>query len=311
MHVSEMQRRRLLLAVVEIVAQEGSEAATAGRVCERAHISRRTFYELFCDREDCLLSAFERELERLAERIVPAYESRQTWPERIRAGLQVLLEHFEDEPAVARMCMVEASRGPRVLEYRKRVLDTLTVAVDEGRRGSKAGIAPPQLTAESIVGGAISVIAGRLAEHDPRPLTELVNPLMGMIVFPYLGALASQAELETPLPVRAPRSTDDASDSGAGLGLDPFRDLPIRITFRTARVLATIAEQPGASNRQIGEAAGVPDQGQISKLLARLQRHELIANQGAGHAKGEANSWTLTQRGKSIEETIGVQREGK
>ena len=52
-HVIEMQRRRLTHAVVEVVGEHGLEAATVGRVCEQAGVSRRTFYELFGDREEC------------------------------------------------------------------------------------------------------------------------------------------------------------------------------------------------------------------------------------------------------------------
>jgi hypothetical protein len=57
--------------------------------------------------------------------------------------------------------------------------------VDEGRSESKT--APPPLTAQSTVGGAVSVIHTRVLEENPRPLAELLNPLMSMIVHPYLG----------------------------------------------------------------------------------------------------------------------------
>ena len=54
-------------------------------------------------------------------------------------------------------------------------------------------------------------------------------------------------------------------------GEDPLRDVPMRMTYRTALVLEQVAGYPGASNRVIGEGAGIPDQGQVSKLLARLE----------------------------------------
>jgi DNA-binding MarR family transcriptional regulator len=34
----------------------------------------------------------------------------------------------------------------------------------------------------------------------------------------------------------------------------------------------------GVSNREIGEYAGINDQGQVSKLLARLEEHGLVEN---------------------------------
>ena len=129
-----------------------------------------------------------------------------------------------------------------------------------------------------------------------RPLVELTGPLMAMIVHPYLGAAAARRELELPAP-RVPRRSPRN-------GADPFRGLPIRFTYRTALVLGTIAEEPGASNRYVAERAGILDEGQVSRLLRRLQDCDLIENRGEGHARGEPNAWSLTQRGEAIHAAI-------
>jgi AcrR family transcriptional regulator len=306
-HVSEMQRRRLLLATVELVAQEGLDGTSVGGICQRAHVSRRTFYDLFADREECVLAALEGEVERIAEHVLPAYTASRSWRERLRAGLGALLEYFEQEPAAARLCVIEATRGSRIMEYRRGVLDELAKAVEKGREETRRrGDGPPQLTAESIVGGVLAVIVTRLSESNDEPLTGLLSPLMGMIVYPYLGAAAAGKELKRPTIPTASRGPAGRTSEAGGSRLDPFADLPIRITFRTARVLATIADRPGASNREIGEAGGVHDQGQISRLLTRLARSELITNTGQGQVRGEANAWTLTQRGTAIHNAIAT-----
>ncbi len=80
----------------------------------------------------------------------------------------------------------------------------------------------------------------------------------------------------------------------------------MRLTYRTLRVLSAIASQPGASNRQVGETAGVHDQGQISKLLARLERLGLIQNAGQGQPRGEPNAWGLTARGFEVQAALGT-----
>jgi DNA-binding MarR family transcriptional regulator len=122
---------------------------------------------------------------------------------------------------------------------------------------------------------------------------------MAMIVHPYLGASAARKELELPAPA-SPASTARSS-------ADPFKGLPIRFTYRTALVLATIASDPGASNRHIADCSGIADEGQISRLLRRLQSCELIENGGQGHTKGEPNAWKLTERGEAIHKTIAAQ----
>jgi DNA-binding MarR family transcriptional regulator len=77
----------------------------------------------------------------------------------------------------------------------------------------------------------------------------------------------------------------------------------MRLTYRTARVLEGIAEHPGASNREAGNYAGIPDPGQVSKLLARLERLGLLAK-GAVRAKGEPNAWALTPQGVQVAQNI-------
>jgi DNA-binding MarR family transcriptional regulator len=81
----------------------------------------------------------------------------------------------------------------------------------------------------------------------------------------------------------------------------------MRITYRTVRVLIAIGSEPGASNREIATAAGIADQGQVSKLLTRLDSLGLIRNEGMGHVKGAPNAWALTPKGEEVERAIRVQ----
>jgi len=72
----------------------------------------------------------------------------------------------------------------------------------------------------------------------------------------------------------------------------------MRLTYRTLRVLRVIAAQPGLSNRQIGERAGIRAQGQISKMLARLARLEMTENT---ETAGAAKAWRLTAKGEAFQ----------
>jgi hypothetical protein len=189
------------------------------------------------------------------------------------------------------------------LERRRAVTDVLTAAVDEGRVEAKGATAPP-LTSEGVVGGALSIVHARLLASDAPPLVELLNPLMSMIVLPYLGPAAARKELER----HTPRPSAVRAGSNGHLTpppSDPFRGLPIRLTFRTVRVLATIGAEPEASNREIGQDAGVSDQGQMSKLLRRLEKAGLIENLGAGQIRGERNAWRLTPHGQGVLHAVG------
>jgi hypothetical protein len=47
----------------------------------------------------------------------------------------------------------------------------------------------------------------------------------------------------------------------------------------------------------------------MSKLLARLHHLGLIENNGLRGIRGEPNAWTLTQRGREVQQTIHLQGE--
>ena len=296
-----MQRRRLLLAMSEVLAEHGYEDASIGRVCKRAGVSRRTFYEIFHDRDECLLGAFDAAVERISGPVLAAWEGQGSWRERTRAALSVLLEQFDAESAAARVCVVETLKaGPSVMERRARVLAVLVDAVEQGREQAKPGSEPPPLAGQGVVGGALSVLHTRLLEASssgPQPaLSEFTGSLMAMIVHPYLGSAAARRELSRPSPKTAGPHNGTIND--------PFKDLSIRFTYRTARVLAAIAANAGASNRFVANTSGVSDDGQMSRLLTRLERAGLIENAGHGHVKGEANAWTLTQRGEAVQTAL-------
>ncbi|HTA14932.1 MAG TPA: TetR family transcriptional regulator [Solirubrobacteraceae bacterium] len=304
--VSEIQRARIISAMVEVVADRGVADATIAHVVARSGISRRTFYELFADREDCFLATFDDAVERATEYVREAYaielDGRSSrWRERIRVGLLALLEFFDDEPSMGRLVVVDAlGAGGQALDRRQRLLAQLIAVVDEGRSEVRVGTEMPPLTAEGVVGGVFSLIHIRLLERRPQRFVDLLNPLMGMIVLPYLGPAAARKELDRPTPaVRGGRPK--------GIPRDPFKNLEMRLTYRTIRALMAVAANPGASNRDVADASGVSDQGQMSKLLGRLDHLGLIHNAGAGRTRGEPNAWTLTDAGREVERALGLE----
>jgi len=295
----EIQRARLLDAMIEACREHGAGAVTVAHVVSRAGVSRRTFYELFPDREACFLAAFDEAIARASQRVGETYDPRARWRVRIRAALTALLELFDDEPAMGRLLVVESlAAGPAALQRRSQVLARLIAEVEAaGPEGRPSRAKVTALTGEGLIGAALSIVQARLSEEDPDSLPKLVNPLMAMIVLPYLGTAAAGEELAKPLAPRRPAPTRPP--------VEPLRELDLRLTYRTVMVLGAVAQHPGASNRRIGETAGISDQGQISKLLARLERLGLVRNDGVGQARGMPNAWTLTPKGEGLARATG------
>jgi AcrR family transcriptional regulator len=303
-YIPEFQRTRLLDATFALVGAEGYRRLTARRVSDWAGVSNKTFYDLFSDREDCFLAAFDYAIDQLTMVVVPAWEGKKGWAAGIRAGLGALLGFLDEEPALRRLVFVEAlGAGPRVLARRAEILDALAGPVDEGRKDAKAGDELPPLTAEGIVGATFGVIYARLSHDDPEPLTGLLNQLVATIVLPYRGHAAAareHARLAPELTTVSGGASGGKLHAAAG---EPTTPLDFRLTVRTHLVLTAVARlgERGSdpSNREIASAAGVRDQGQISRLLARLEGLGLLVNTG-GVTAGIPNAWLLTTRGEQV-----------
>jgi AcrR family transcriptional regulator len=305
-HVEEIQRSRVLSAAAAVIDEVGYEQSTVQRIATRARVSRRTFYELFDNRDACLVALLAEVVERVARELEAAGVGSLAWRERVRGGLWVILSFLDSEPTLARICVVQVLHGgPEALERREQILARLAAVLDEGRRESSRGNECTLVTAEGLVGGAFGVIYARLRSGDRRPLTGLLDELMGMIALQYLGARAARREQQRPAPPTL-RPAPSHSRQGAREEPDPLGEVPMRLTYRTARVLGCIAELPLASNRTIAGRAGITDPGQISKLLRRLERLGLVVNTSGGHQSGEPNAWKLSPQGSQVARRISV-----
>jgi AcrR family transcriptional regulator len=308
--VGEIQRSRLLAGAITTIDELGYPRATIGRITARARLSRRTFYQMFANRDECFAAALEEVAAAIGGELSAAGFEGLPWRERVRVGVWRILAFFDREPELARVCVVQALRaGPQVLECREAILGQLAAVVDEGRKEGARGEGSTPLTAEGVVGAAFAILYSRLSRRDGEPLAGLLGELMAMIVLPYLGPAAARRERARPAPATpvVAASTRAAAQRSAR---DPLADVNLRLTYRTARVLEGVAELSGRgsdpSNREVATFAGVSDPGQISKLLRRLERLGLLANTGAGHAKGEPNAWALTPEGERVTEGIRV-----
>jgi AcrR family transcriptional regulator len=309
--ITEIQRSRLLAAAVRTVEELGYTRTTVAHITRRARVSRRTFYELFANREECLAAVLEDLLERIQSEIAALGIDGLAWRERVRTGLGVILGVLDGEPELARVCVVQALRGgATVLERREQILGSLAGVVDEGRSEHARGGQLTPLTAEGLVGAAFTIVYARLLRREREPLSALQGELMGLIVLPYLGPAAARREQSRPVSV-TPTGVAGGVGGAVRVAHDPLDGVPMRLTYRTTRVLEAVAEHPAGSNRVVAQHAGISDQGQVSKLLARLERLGLLANAGEGHLKGEPNAWTLTTRGQQVAQSIRARTFGE
>lgn len=262
----------------------------------RAGVSEDAFYSVFSSIDECYRAAYQAGVDRLSQAVATAVGGEQSWLERVRSGLVALLGFFDDEPSWAGLLVLERPGcGRLAFECRQQLQDVLTGLLDEGGDTDTPVGSPmllPALTGELLVGGVFSVIRSSMLEPGGGRLVELAPSLLAFIAVQHgrpdlAGGLAAwTGEL-----ARARRVSRAAR-------------LPIRATHRTALVLRAIAQTPYLNNREVANAAGLADEGQASRLLARLARRGVIENVGVGAARGEPNAWLLTPSGRRAVELL-------
>jgi len=195
--IARSQRERLLDAAVGVVAEKGYAATTVGDLTKEAGVSRTTFYELFEDKEACFLAAYDNAVEAVVRRVVSAYESAQSWPERAAAGLAELLEALAEQPGLARLALVDiGSAGPAAQRRYRATIQRLTPLFEEGRDFAPGGRNLPANTSRMAIGGVTGLISDELLAGRAEQLPSLLSDLLFATLVPYIGPDAAAREVD-------------------------------------------------------------------------------------------------------------------
>jgi AcrR family transcriptional regulator len=288
----------MLQAMTEIVADRGLYGTTIGAVASRARVSRVTFTEIFGSIEHAFVELVKQVTAWPVNQISDAFEQETSWRSSILAGLEALLVLLDSEPALARVCLVDALAGPpAALEHRAQLLQPLIGLVDRARESLSSGAQPLPVTGEATVVAVAGILHARLVALQAPPFIDLLGELAALVVAPYLGL----REAEEAARIGEERSKAIARE---GSVRPPHLRVPVPSQLHHARAsraracVLYVAENPGASNRKIATGIGIKHVGQASTLLARLERLEVLIKQTGG--AGRSNAWTLSPRGEEV-----------
>ena len=194
--IARSQRERLLEAAIRVVAEQGYAATTVADLTREAGISRTTFYAMFEDKEGCFLAAYDGIIDALVRRVTVAYEAEEGWPNRARAGLAALLEALAEEPAIARMALVEVgAAGPAAQRRYRAALQRLTPFFDEGRDFAPGGRNLPANTSRMAIGAVAGLISDEVIEGRAEYLPSLLSEVLFATLMPYIGPAAATREV--------------------------------------------------------------------------------------------------------------------
>ena len=177
---------RALLALAEVVAEEGYAGATVDAVLKRAQMSATTFYANFAGKEDAMLAAIDSACSQIVAAILPAFRRAPDWPNGIRAAFGALFNFLASRPALANLAMVEVYAAG--LEAMQRRMEALRPLQDLIAGGYELAPETEQLAAEGIVGGVYTLAYRRLREGGAGALPPLAPISAYITLAPFVGA---------------------------------------------------------------------------------------------------------------------------
>jgi AcrR family transcriptional regulator len=179
--IASNQRERLLDAIANVVAEKGYANTRVADITNYAGVSRKTFYELFTDKEQCFLAAYDAITALLMDRMARGLDAvaQGSWEVKVRALLGEFLRFLASEPAFARMCIVEVlGSGAAGLARRDAAIEAFFPVVDQLPRsqpGSEQWLS--SVTPVFVTGGILEVVYAAIRRDETASLPDLEDDL--------------------------------------------------------------------------------------------------------------------------------------
>jgi AcrR family transcriptional regulator len=184
--VAVRKRRRIMDAMAELTAEQGYDATKIADIVRRAGVARKTLYDNFDGKEEVFLGAFDSAVDEVAGQIDEACAvAGEDWVDRVTAGLNVFLAYVAENPAIARMVLVEAmSAIPASAQRYDAAVERL---VELLRNSAPSGSGLPETTAETLVGGVAWILHQEIRRGRAEQALDLMPQLLDFVLSPYLG----------------------------------------------------------------------------------------------------------------------------
>jgi AcrR family transcriptional regulator len=192
----------IALAVVDVVAEHGYEAATMDDIVARAGVSREEFERRFADKEDCALRCFEAFVTDYKWRVESAYDSQPGWRAGLRAAAYEVAEWMSENPNLIHFGAVDLleAKSEMIRVRREEALGYGARLIDRGREEAADPTSIPASAPVLAIGSIVQLLAHQIQDgRAPNPFS-IVRELLYLAVRPYVGEAAARQELTLPRP---------------------------------------------------------------------------------------------------------------
>ena len=187
--VRRVQRDRMLKAMTEVVARDGYAETTVRKLLAQAGLSRRTYYDLWEDKEDCYLDAYGEIAAQLTAHAAAGFEQGGSPRERVRLAVEAIAAFCIEEPDAACACLVEGlAAGQAARVKRGELIEAIAATIAPALAELRPDGPSPELTARATVGGILELLYGPLARRDVTALRRLAEEIGELPILLPMGA---------------------------------------------------------------------------------------------------------------------------
>lgn len=174
----------MIAAIVELTAEHGYEATQIADIVRTARVARKTLYDNFDGKEDLFLATLDDVAEAMAKVVGEACEASEGgWPERVEAGLAALLAYLAENPAKARVCLIEAISATPASTGRHEKMVQRFVEMLRASAPDEADV--PGTIADTVVGGVAWILYQQVRRGAVEQAPDLLAELTEFVLRPY------------------------------------------------------------------------------------------------------------------------------
>jgi AcrR family transcriptional regulator len=177
--VDDAFRNRLLDGLAASIGERGYRDSTVADIVRHAHTSKRTFYEQFASKEECLIELLRRNNEDLIANIQAAVDPEAEWQHQIRQAAEAYVDHIGSRPAVTLSWIREApALGAVARQLHRLAMEALTdmlVGLTDSPGFRRAQLPPISRPLALILVGGLRELTALVVE-DGRDVHGIVEP---------------------------------------------------------------------------------------------------------------------------------------
>lgn len=171
-------RERLLDGLAQALREQEYAAITVASIVQRARTSKRTFYEHFSSKDECLVELLRQSGTHMVARIEESVDPDAEWPTQARQAIEAMVASVAEEPAVHLTWLRAApTLGAEGRALSREVMSAFVALIEslaDTPTLREAGVPPPDPTVAMVLVGGLRELID-IALEEGRDLHELVD----------------------------------------------------------------------------------------------------------------------------------------